>query len=157
MTPRCPFICPNYEEEEEEDNSLSPEYLPERASRLSYELSTGPSETYTDTGCSASYCSCSCYPARMVSMRARNSAIVKGLGRKYCMPASCASRLVSASLLALIPMMIKLSDSSVELLDRRRELSLALSLRVASMPSNGVGHIQAVRAVGSKTWGCNVM
>lgn len=93
----------------------------------------------------------------MVSMRARNSAIVKGLGRKYCMPASCASRLVSASLLALIPMMIKLSDSSVELLDRRRELSLALSLRVASMPSNGVGHIRAVRAVGLKTWGCNVM
>jgi hypothetical protein len=62
--------------------------------------------------------------------------MVKGLGRKYCMPASCARRLVSASLFALIPMIIKLSDSSAALLDRRRELSLALSRRVASIPSD---------------------
>lgn len=89
------------------------------------------------------YCYSSYYSFLIVSMRARNSAMVKGLGKKYCIPASCAKRRVSASLFALIPMMIKLLDAQDGLHDKRREFSRALRRRVASIPSlRFVGHFK---------------
>ena len=75
------------------------------------------------------------------SSRALNSAMVKGLGRKYCMPASWASRLVSASLLALMPMITSFPAHGRESLffpfDSMRcwAFSLARSRNVASIPS----------------------
>ena len=63
--------------------------------------------------------------------------MVKGLGRKYCIPASWASRLVSASPLALIPMIIRLLVESLVSFKRRLwAVSLALILKVASIPSD---------------------